>query len=199
MGDSITNNGQRSFKEMVLGSAVWFALGICVTSFTAGIYSHETIVRWLGQNGQAKDEANKPKASYTESVEAFLNPKSEPPPDYELKGFAQDLTQLNSLVQQFLRYLSEHHTTYPDAQDFYVDMGDAADLVTRRALSTFNSPGDQALPNLAYNWKVYCGPSKFRLYIHDLSDAHMAGISGQQIAAFQNKFNFWREKEAGVQ
>ncbi len=184
-----------TFKDKVLGSAVWFALGIALTSFTAGIYSRQTIVGWL--QPVPKEPVAQANVAYTDGVEAFL--KSDTPANYELKGFTEDLNRLNSLVQQFLLYLSQHHTTYTDAQAFYIDMGDAADLVTRRALSTFKSPGEQDLPKLAYNWKVYCGPSKFRIYLNDLSNAHMAGLSGEQIAAFQDKFNNWREKEAGVQ
>jgi hypothetical protein len=199
------------FKQHVEESAVYYLFGALVTGFLAGATAYQTVSeKWAHRTTistqdlaelKARADAPAPQAktvpTYTEGVVTFLN--SEPKKNYELDGYTADITELNVLAQQFLLYMQQHPTTtYSDAQSFYGDMDDAASMVTRRALRTFNSPGDQIRQKLDYNWKVYCSPSLFRIHIDELRNEHMGGLSGQQITTFQDKFNRWRTQESGI-
>ena len=189
---------KKTLQRRVQDSAVWWVSGLVIVAFGAGISAHDVLVKWQTPGKPPAETTTGPKDAYASDVENFL--RSETPPKYELDGFTADVDQLNSLMQTFLRTVKAHAgpVPYTDVKDFYVDMDEAADTVTRRALETFGSPGNDPQRQLAYNWKVYCAPSKFRVYVNDLKAAHMAGLSGQQIAAFQDKFKSWRSQDAGV-
>jgi hypothetical protein len=198
------------FRQHIEDSAVYYLAGALLTGFLAGAATYRTVTEWghyttistqeldeLKVKADAPAPPAKTSPAYTQGVVTFLN--SDIPQNYELEGYKSDVNQLNVLVQQFLLQLREHPTTtYSNAQAFYADMDGAADMVTRRALSKFNSPGDQSARKLAYNWQVYCGPSLFRVHIDQLRAEHMGGLTGQQIAVFQDKFQRWRTDESGI-
>jgi hypothetical protein len=189
--DQPTASIKQILGDLTLGQ-LW-AVILVVSSIVSGAFG-------LGVKfGPILVSANSQKAVASEAIEndsnapsvvAFL--KSQPGLSYQWGGYSADLTQLNYLVQQFLTNVKKTHTTYPAAQSFYRDMDLATGMVIRRAKDSFASPGEVATAKADYNWDVYCIPSLFRIHLADLKEAHAAGLSGEQIARFQQVFEEWR-------
>jgi hypothetical protein len=137
----------------------------------------------------------KPAPLYTQNAEAFVRSSKTVP--YKWNGYRSDVLKLHSLVKDFLSSLVGNSTSYQDASSFYDAMGDAADLVHKRA-SDVDPSGEKMVD---YNWKVYSAPYIFRLEIQDLRKAHKDGHleSQDEIDRFRNEFDTWLLNLSGEQ
>ena len=210
--------GAKTFREIVESSPVVFLLSVAVTAFGLGFGGFYKLVSWTGSQidtpkeiADLKDAAANaalaakkptppeavPIPEYTEGVNTFL--ASQPREQYQWDGYVADLNELNSLVQHFLSYAQVHPTNYTEAQSFYIAIDNAASMVTLRAYREFDTAKEASTEN--YNWKVYGGPSKFRVHTEELKEEHEEKgpvLSGALIVKYQKIFTNWRGHESGM-
>jgi hypothetical protein len=182
---------------------MWQAIVVAIITAAAGVFTTLAVQRQtpklpagealVSSTSSSTSASSKPIPSYTQNVDTAFNADEKEP--YKWSGYKHDVAKLNSLVQDFLTYLSQNlGTSYEDAQSFYPEIDKAADKVHTRARDA--GQGNEELVN--YNWKVYSAEYLFRLEIQELRKAHEAKqLDADKIKFFKNQFCEWLSNQSG--